>query len=370
MRRATLIALLIGLAGMAAAVIYAGAGAVAQTLERLGPWGLLLLMLLHLPAVAMMGLAWWLASGDAPAAGVPRFLWARLVRDAGSEVLPFQQLGGILLGLRALGRSRTVVVQGAVSASVDGIVELTAKLPYVLAALMALAALAPHSHLARPLWLALGVTAGFLAVILLARRSLAALLERAALAMSRRLPAMLRLDEAAVGPEIRATFARILLKHGRLWSAFVLHLLCWCFGAVETWVTFQLLALPLTWAQALAIDGAVMGLRTFGLWVPAAAGVQEASYLVAAAVFGIPPSAAIAAALTRRARDLALGVATLGIAVMGRANFAVLTLVGLPTLLGSARAAGGGALPGPAPGPNQARTGAADPGVRQAGRPP
>jgi hypothetical protein len=47
--------------------------------------------------------------------------------------------------------------------------------------------------------------------------------------------------------------------------------------------------------------------------VPAAAGVQEASYVLACAVFGIPPAVAVAASLARRARDLTLGVATFGI---------------------------------------------------------
>jgi hypothetical protein len=115
-------------------------------------------------------------------------------------------------------------------------------------------------------------------------------------------------------------------QRGRLWSAFALHLGCWCLGAAETWVTFRLLGVNLTLWQALAIDGTVVGLRTFGWLVPAAAGVQEAAYLLAAAVFGISPAAALAASLARRARDLVLGVGTLGIAAVGDDNFAPVTL--------------------------------------------
>ena len=48
--------------------------------------------------------------------------------------------------------------------------------------------------------------------------------------------------------------------------------------------------------------------------------------LLAAAVFGIPPAAAIAASFARRARDLLLGVGTLGIAAVGDARFAFLRL--------------------------------------------
>jgi hypothetical protein len=60
--------------------------------------------------------------------------------------------------------------------------------------------------------------------------------------------------------------------------------------------------------------------------IPAAAGMQEVSYMLAAAVFGIPPAAAIAASFARRARDLALGVGTLGIAAVGDTSSALLRL--------------------------------------------
>jgi hypothetical protein len=87
-------------------------------------------------------------------------------------------------------------------------------------------------------------------------------------------------------------------------------------------VAFRLLGVELSLAQALAIDGTVAGLRTFGFLVPGAAGVQEASYMLAAAVFGIPPAVAIAGSFARRARDLALGIGTLGIAAVGDRHFA------------------------------------------------
>jgi hypothetical protein len=60
--------------------------------------------------------------------------------------------------------------------------------------------------------------------------------------------------------------------------------------------------------------------------VPAAAGVQEVSYMLAAAVFRIPPAAAIGASFARRARDLVLGVGTLGIAAVGDTSSALLRL--------------------------------------------
>jgi Lysylphosphatidylglycerol synthase TM region len=305
-RRGTAIALILGLAAVVGAVIYAGAGAVAQAVATLRISGLAALLLLHLPIVVLMGFAWWLVSGDAPPASRSRFVWARFVRDAAGELLPYLQLGGLVFGLRALGRGRTIVL-GAVSASIDGVTELTAKLPYVLAALLALLALAPQPRLARLLSVAVAATGVLVGILLLARRSLSGWLQGLARAISARWPDVLSLDGGPGDPDFQASFDHILSQHGRLWSAFALHLCCWCLGAAEAWVTFRLLGIDLTVAQALAIDGTVVGLRTFGLIVPAAAGVQEASYMLAAAVFGIPPAAAIAASFARMTTELPLG---------------------------------------------------------------
>ena len=325
MQRGTVIALTIGVAAVAAAVVRAGAGAVAQALESLHLSGLLVLALLHLPIVVLMGFAWRLASGDDPPASPSRFLWARFVRDAAGEVLPFLYLGGVVFGVRALGRGRTITL-GAVSACIDGAIELAAKLPYVLAALLTLLALGPQTHFTRLLFLAFAATCVVVASLAVARRSLGASLGAMARAVSARWPAVLSLDDGDAGRDLQACFDRILRLRLRLWSGFALHLCCLCLGAGEAWVIFRLLGVDLTLSQALAIDGTVVGLRTFGFMVPAAAGVQEVSYMLAAAVFGIPPAAAIAASFARRARDLVLGVGTLGIAAIGDASSALMRL--------------------------------------------
>jgi putative membrane protein len=324
-QRHAVIALIIGLAAVVAGIVYAGAGAVVQAIANLHISGLLLLVVLHVPIVAMMGLAWWLASGSDAPASQARFVWARFVRDAAGELLPFLQLGGIVFGLRALGRGRAIAV-GAVSAGIDGIIELAAKLPYVLAALLTLLVLTSQPRLAELLFLALAATGTLVAIVLFAHRPLSAWLQAMARAATARWPALLSLSEGDDSFDIQACFQRILGQRARLWSAFVLHLACWFLAAGELWVTFRLLGVDLTLWQALAIDGTVAALRTFGWLVPGAAGVQEASYLLAAAVFGISPAAAIAASFARRARDLVLGVGILGIATVGDANFAPLTL--------------------------------------------
>ena len=307
--------LILGAAVLAATLVYAGAGAVVRTLAGLRVSGLLIIVLAHLPVVALMGIAWRLAAGTPRTASPRRFVWARLVRDAAAETLPFSQLGGFVLGVRALRLSGPAALRGVLSMSVDLIVELGAKLPYVLAGVLALVGVAPGSGLTRPLAIGLALTAIAVALPMLARRRLGNTLDRLMRKVSQRWPVLVSLQRLDAHGDVNAVLDDILSRRSRLALGFGLHLLCWFLGAVELWLVFELLGKPVSAPEALVIDSAVAGLRTFVFMVPVAAGVQEASYVLACAVFGISPAAAVAASLARRARDLTLGAATLGIAI-------------------------------------------------------
>jgi putative membrane protein len=307
--------LILGAAVLAATLIYAGAGAVVRTLAGLRVTGLVIIVLAHLPVAALMGIAWHQAAGSVPPAPPRRFVWARLVRAAAAETLPFSQIGGFVLGVRALRVGGAAALRGVLSMSVDLIVELGAKLPYVLAGVLLLLALAPGSGLMRPLAIGLALSAIAVAIPVLGRRRLGDATQRALRKLSQRLPVLDSLRRMHAQGDVNTVLDDILGQRARLGRGFLLHLLCWFLGAAELWLTFHLLGRPLSAARALVIDSVVAGLRTFVFMVPAAAGVQEASYVLACAVFGIAPAAAVAGSLARRARDLTLGAAVLGVAV-------------------------------------------------------
>ena len=313
MKLRTVLGLLLGVAVLTGTLAYAGVAAVTRTFEGLGLWGLLALALAHVPVEAFLGLAWRLACGGA-GASPRRFLWARFVRVAAAETLPFSQIGGFVLGVRALRLQGSAALRGVLSMCVDLVVELMAKLPYVFAATCLLLALSPRSDLARPLGLGLLVTAFAVAAALLAGRRMGGALAGLARRIAGRWPVLASLDRLHGEGDASATLTALLARRRELRLAFGLHLLCWFAGAAELWLAFWLLGRPVTAGEALVIDGAVAGLRTFVFMVPAAAGVQEASYVLAASVFGIPPAAAVAASFARRARDLTLGAGTLAVA--------------------------------------------------------
>lgn len=298
-------AFFVGVAMLAGIALYAGADVVFRGLAALRLTGLLLIALLHLPVAALLGWSWWQLSRHVDGATRRRFIWARMVRDAAAEVLPFSQLGGFVLGTRALHLSRVGALSGALSMSVDLVVELLAKVPYFVAGLIVIFALASHGALLRTLLAALALTVALVSAPLLLRRSLRRWIEASAEYLLRDRP------QPGSRDQLKTYFDRLFARPRRLLASFLLHTACWFLGAVETWVVFALIGQPVHGWAALAIDSLVAGLRSFGFLIPAAAGVQEASYVVVCALFGVAPATAVAVSLARRARDVALGLPVL-----------------------------------------------------------
>ena len=98
MRPVAIIAAVAGLGTIGALVGYFGAGTVLRSLLAIGWRGFAAICVIHLAVIAVEGIAWRLL---APGTPFWVFVWGRLVRDAGSEVLPISQIGGLVLGARA-----------------------------------------------------------------------------------------------------------------------------------------------------------------------------------------------------------------------------------------------------------------------------
>ena len=99
MKALPILAAVLGIGVMAALVGYFGAGAVIRSLFAVGGLGFAAICAIHLALMVVMGLAWRVLMPGAPSWVA---IWGRLVRDSGSEVLPLSQVGGYVLGARAL----------------------------------------------------------------------------------------------------------------------------------------------------------------------------------------------------------------------------------------------------------------------------
>lgn len=287
----------LAIAALVALAVRAGMEDVVKTLAALGWGGFAIVTLLHVPVIVMMGLAWWTVGRGEARARV--FIAARLVRDSVGEVLPFSQIGGYISGLRAAHLGGAPPLSSALSLVGDLTAEFAAKMPYVLTAILCLIAILPGSTIIWPVLLALGVILVALGAAFLYRRSLFLWFENATLRMVQRwLP-----GQGDTKFDLSRYFAR-----DRFLPASTIHLVMWFFGTLEAWVTFHLMGVQVSWAQALVVDAIGTSFRSIGFMVPAAAGVQEAGYMVVGLAFGISPARGLAFSLARRARDLAIGL--------------------------------------------------------------
>jgi putative membrane protein len=301
-RRVRLVIFLAGAAALIAITLHAGLEPVMRVLATLGLGGLVLVILLHLPVIALMGLAWWFIGR--PNAHASAFVVARLARDAVAEALPFSQLGGFVGGVRMLVLTGSRALDASLTLFADLLAEFGAKLLYTLAGLLVLAWLLPNAALLRPFFLALA--AAFLAagLLVLLRRQFRMALNRVTLwALRKTLPA---------GDVAERDFAHVLTP-AHILPSFAVHALCWVLGAGEAWITFRLMGVDASLGQALVVDSLGTAFRTLGFLVPGALGVQEAGYVIVCALFGITPAQAIAFSLARRARDIAIGLGGLGL---------------------------------------------------------
>ena len=284
------IAVLVGLA------LWAGVPAIVRAFVALGLPGLICVVLIHLPIIVLLGIAWWSIGRSA---GILSFVEARLVRDSVADVLPFSQVGGFAAGVRLLSLSGVPARAGAFSLFADLLMEFFGKMFYATAGLALLIRLRPGSLLPPYLLATLGLLIGASLLLLLFRglflRVVSRLLGRWAIADS-------------ISNELRA-----MLAPKRLGTSGLLHAICWFLGGVEAWVTLHLMGVSVTLLEAQAIDSLVMSLRTFGFFVPAALGIQEAAYVLVAGLFGLGPQLAIAFSLVRRARDLLIGFVGLAV---------------------------------------------------------
>jgi putative membrane protein len=301
-----ILAAAVGVTAVAALVGYFGAGAVIRSLFAVGGVGFAAICGIHLALMAVMGLAW-----QALVPGTPGWaaIWGRLVRDSGSEVLPLSQVGGYVLGARALALAGVSGTIAAASTIVDVTLEFVAQLAYTALGLGLLVRLHPDWVAATPAMFGLAVAAAAAAAFLLVQRHGFAHFDRIARILGHGWAERSAAGAAALHTALRAIYRR----PGGLWLCFALHLASWIASAAEVWLALRLAGEPLPFTAVLVLESMLYAARTAAFVVPNAVGVQEGAYILLGAAFGLTPEMALALSLLKRARDIAIGLPTIAV---------------------------------------------------------
>jgi putative membrane protein len=284
-------------------IAFVGVRAVLSAAVALGWGGFAILCLYALAPFLILGMAWRAVMPD-PGNRLWVFIWARMVRDAATEVLPFSQLGGIVFGARAAIINGVGTAVAFASTVVDVTAELMAQIVFVATGVGILSVSAPRTSLAGSLSSAVEVG---LAVAALACGVFLAL-QRHSLWLTGKLATRVLRRAGAAGAAVAAALNDIHRSPARIGVSAALHLAGWVASAVGTWIAFRLIGVRVGLLPVLAIESLISAARSIAVIVPNALGVQEAAYTLLTPLFGVAAEFGLAVSLLKRARDIALGV--------------------------------------------------------------
>jgi putative membrane protein len=307
-----LIPAIAGLAGLclAAWLLYSyGIGNVLALFARAGWLGLSAVIAFHLLEVAFSAAAWRsisVAAGHRPR--LPAYLVLRLVREGVNNLLPVAQIGGPVVATRLLQGKGMALPEAIASTIADLTLEMITQILFTLLGLALLLETVGGHGVA-------GTVVGGLAVATLAVGGFAGaqwfglgyMMEWAVL----RLGVLLRWDGTAHVAGLQKALRACYRMPGAVLGGAGWHAISWLLGGVGVCLALHVLGHGVGFSTGLVIESLGQALKTAGFAVPGALGVQEGGYIVICGLFNVPPEAAIALSLTKRLRDVVLGLPAL-----------------------------------------------------------
>jgi putative membrane protein len=323
MTRAATWALSVGVLLFIGLLVSQGLPAVIGTLALAG-WGLLLVALFHLLPLTLDALAIHVLTapvaargsvgGPLRAPGEPLHalggaLRARWVGESANSLMPAGQLGGPVLMTRHLAQLGMRMQDAAAVITVSTTLQTFAQIAFALLGVTLLGAQAGHisQHALRTSVL---IASGLLALQVggfywMQRRGLFSRLMRAATRFAGKRDWSQWVNQAqAIDLAVQDTYTR----GGPVAASFSWSLVGWLVGTGEVYLILQLIHHPVGWLDALLLESLGQAIRGAAFAIPGALGVQEGGYLLLAPLAGLPPDAALALSLAKRARELLLGI--------------------------------------------------------------
>jgi putative membrane protein len=299
----------VGLSLFVATIVVAwiGFGQVFAALSRIGWRGLAVLAAWSVLPIALLGSAWFTLERPWRAADWGLYVWARMVRDASGELLPFSHVGGFVIGARAATLQGLSPTWAFASTVVDVTAELVAQIGFtalgVVLLVTRLDAGSAREGLIGASLAGLGITAAAAAALIgLQRRGMGLIL-----ALARRF-----LPVAAAGAaETGSIIADLHARPGRFSLAVGAHLAAWVASALGPWLALRAAGIEIGPLAIIGLESLVMAVRSATFVAPMGIGVQEASYALLGPLFGLGPEVALAVSLIKRARDILIGLPVL-----------------------------------------------------------
>ena len=301
------LAAILGFAVATAIIGYIGFGAVFSALATIGWRGFSFLCLYAALPYAVLGTAWFVLVQGATLSQWGTLVWARLLREAASELLPFTQVGGFVIGARAAAIQGIPGGLALATTVVDVTAELIAQLGFtglgITILVMRLGGGKAGADLVTAALVGLALTAagaaGFIA------------LQRLGMGFVEELARRFVPSAVAGAGELRLAFIDLYRRRARLALAVGLHFVSWIASAMGAWFALRLAGVDIGLTNILAIESLVFAVRSATFFAPMGVGVQEATYALIGPLFGLSLEMSLALSLLKRARERAIGLPAL-----------------------------------------------------------
>ena len=283
-----------------------GFGGLIHAIDRMGWMGFLAFCAASLVLSLILGAAWWVSMPGQPAARLPLFAWARIAREGANDLLPFSQVGGLIVGARALTRVGLPPARTYAAMVVDLTTEMASQAAVTLFGVAALASILidGNRHPIGPAaWIGVGLSIALTAAFILLQGPLLTLADGLARKM---------LPNAPIAfDRLREELATIYARRGAVVASFLLNLAGWLYAGLLASMALSLIGEPIAFWRIVALESLIFALRSAAFVIPGAIGVQEAGYALLGPLVGLGPEAAVALSLIKRARDVTLGLPAL-----------------------------------------------------------
>ena len=303
-----IVAAFLGLALLVYLIVASGAAEVAHAMLVVG-WGLLPIALYHLVPLLFSALSWRELLPVSSRPGFISLTWIRWIRESINSLLPVAGVGGDFASARLVHLRGVPGTQAAASMVVDTTVGVATQLVFVIAGVVLLVLRSTDHATLLVAWSTLIGTAAFVVVIaafvLVQHRSMFGNFARLA---RRLLPANWLSGFAGSASAIDDAVVAGYRAGLPFWRANVLRLAGWVAGAGEVWLVMQFLGQPISTVDALILESITSGVRAAAFMVPGALGALEGSFVLLGALFGLPAETALAISLSKRVRELILGL--------------------------------------------------------------
>jgi putative membrane protein len=288
-------------------ILWTGAGPVFGAIEAAG-WGVVVVVALRGVAVSGAGLGWFFLFPPDLRPSALTCVLIRFLREGASALLPMAQIGGEVIGARALTLRGFPASLTAASVIVDVLAQAATQFVFALLGLAVLASMHDDDSIRKTVAVVIVAAVPALGGFYLAQRPVG---QRFVTATLKRLAGEREWLSFGAIEALYSRFAAIYSNRRGLVVALLIHTSVWLFGALEVWAVLAFMGFPANYPEALVVESLMQAIRGAAFAIPGALGAQEGGLVALCAIFGVPADVAIAMSLIKRVPDLVFGLPSL-----------------------------------------------------------